>query len=106
MSESFHYFLDVTHTNTSRCYFFLLFARAFDNTDRKTFIIFRSLFESIVNKSFSASLGLRFSLPAKPLKSSFFADGGADVIAIVELSSSARLSGFYFSNAKLLISGR
>jgi hypothetical protein len=68
------------------------FARAFDNTDRKTFIIFRSLFLSIVHKSFS--LFGRFSLPpTNPLKSLFSTDDEADVIAIVELSPFAKLLG-------------
>ena len=73
--------------------FFFFFARTFDNTDRKTFIIFRSLFLSILHKSFSL-LGLRFSLPTTyPLKSLFSTDDEADVIGIVELSSFAKLLG-------------
>lgn len=55
--------------------------------DRKTFIIFRSLFLFNVNKSFSP-LGFRFSLPTNPLKSLFFADPDAEADVIVELSSS------------------
>lgn len=89
--KSFHYFPFLSLR-------FFLFARAFfDNTDRekeeKTFIIFRSLFLSIVNKSFSL-LGFRFSLPpTNPLEFLPPSDDEADVIAIVELSSFAMLLG-------------